>query len=324
MKGLTDIPGILVGHASDYDGLTGCTAILCEGGAAAGGDIRGSATGTAEWDLLHPHHVTERIHAVVFAGGSAFGLEAASGVRRFLEQKGVGFETGAARVPLVPAAILYDLNIGKSTARPSREMGEAAAAAATDKAVVEGSVGAGTGATVGKLLGIRQAMKSGVGSWTVELGGQYRGVMVAALAVVNAVGDVRELATRKIVAGARTAANSPAGSFEFADSAAVMKGGTGSGFARGNTTLVAVATNARLDKVQATKLAQFAQLGVARAIDPVNTMSDGDVTVALSVGSASAPVDSLGVAAAEAVAEAIVRAVRLAVGMGGVPGLGVA
>ena len=127
MKGLTDIAGILVGHASDYDGLTGCTAILCEAGAAAGGDIRGSATGTEEWDLLHPHHVTERIHAVVLAGGSAFGLEAASGVRRYLEHKGVGFETGAARVPLVPCAILYDLNVGKSSARPTREMGEAAA-----------------------------------------------------------------------------------------------------------------------------------------------------------------------------------------------------
>jgi L-aminopeptidase/D-esterase-like protein len=317
MKGLTDIPGILVGHASDYDGLTGCTAILCEGGAVAGGDIRGSATGTAEWDLLSPHHVTERIHAVVFAGGSAYGLESASGVRRFLEQRGVGFETGAAKVPLVPAAILYDLNIGKATARPSREMGEAAAAAATDKAVAEGAVGAGTGATVGKLLGIRQAMKAGVGSWTVELGGSNKGVLVAALAVVNAVGDVRDPANRKIIAGARRAPNS----MEFADSAAVMKNGAGSAFARGNTTLVAVATNARLDKVQATKLAQFAQLGVARAIDPVNTMSDGDVTVALSVGAAKASVDSLGVAAAEAVAEAILRAVRLAVAMGGLPGL---
>ena len=126
MKGLTDIPGILVGHASDYDGLTGCTAVLCEGGAAAGGHIRGSATGTEEWDLLHPHHLTERIHAVVFAGGSAFGLEAASGVRRYLEHRGVGFETGAAKVPLVPAAILYDLGIGKASSRPTREMGEAA------------------------------------------------------------------------------------------------------------------------------------------------------------------------------------------------------
>src|SRR6478735_1612378 len=141
MKGLTDIPGVLVGHASDYDGLTGCTAILCEGGAAAGGDIRGSATGTEEWDLLHPHHVTERIHAVVLAGGSAFGLEAASGVRRYLEHKGIGFDTGVAKVPLVPGAILFDLGVGKPHVRPTREMGEAAAAAATDGPVVEGSVG---------------------------------------------------------------------------------------------------------------------------------------------------------------------------------------
>jgi L-aminopeptidase/D-esterase-like protein len=317
MKGLTDIAGILVGHASDYDGLTGCTAILCEAGAVAGGDIRGSATGTEEWDLLHPHHVTERIHAVVLAGGSAFGLEAASGVRRYLEHKGVGFETGAARVPLVPCAILYDLNIGKSAARPTREMGEAAASAATGEAVVEGTVGAGTGATVGKLFGLERAMKSGIGSWTVELRGAYAGVKVAALAAVNAVGDVRDPATRRIVAGARVARNS----MEFADSARAMKTGVQSGFSRANTTLVVVATNARLNKVEATKLSQLAGLGVARAIDPVNTMSDGDVTIALSIGNAAAPVDSLGVAAAEATAEAILRAVREARTLGGVPGL---
>jgi L-aminopeptidase/D-esterase-like protein len=317
MKGLTDVPGILVGHASDYDGLTGCTAILCEPGAVAGGDLRGSATGTEEWGLLNPHHVTERIHAVVFAGGSAFGLEAASGVRRFLERKGVGFETGSARIPLVAAAILYDLGLGKSSARPTREMGEAAASAATAGPVEEGAVGAGTGATVGKLLGMRQAMKSGLGSWTVELGGPSKGVLVAALAVVNAVGDVRDPANRNILAGARIAPDS----MQFADSVEVMKQGKPSGFARSNTTLVAVATNARLDKAQAAKLAQFAQLGIARAIDPVNTMSDGDAAVALSVGAAHAPIDSLGVVAAEAVAEAILRAVRLAPSLGGLPGL---
>ncbi|HEY1759269.1 MAG TPA: P1 family peptidase [Bryobacteraceae bacterium] len=317
MNGLTGIPGILVGHASDYDGLTGCTAILCESGAVAGGDLRGSATGTEEWGLLNPHHVTERIHGVVFAGGSAFGLEAASGVRRFLERKGVGFETSAAKIPLVPAAILYDLGLGKSSARPTREMGEAAAAAATAGPVAEGAVGAGTGAAVGKLLGMKQAMKSGLGSWTVELGGSCEGVLVAALAVVNAVGDVRDPADRSIVAGARKAADS----MEFADSVEVMKHGKASGFARSSTTLVAVATNARLDKAQAAKLAQFAQLGVARAIDPVNTMSDGDAAIALSIGDARAPIDSLGVAAAEAVAEAILRAVRLAPSLGGLPGL---
>jgi len=316
MKGLTDIPGILVGHASDYDGLTGCTVVLCEAGAVAGGDIRGSATGTEEWDLLSPLHVTDRIHAVVFAGGSAFGLEAASGVRRFLWHKGIGFQNSG--VPLVVGAILYDLGFAKPTARPSREMGESAAAAATDKPVVEGAVGAGTGATVGKLLGRRQAMKSGVGSFTIPLGGSYSNVMVSALAAVNAVGDVRDPATRKIIAGARRSPES----MEFADSAKVMKDGAGSGIARQNTTLVVVATNARLTKVEATKLAQFAQIGLTRAIDPVNTMSDGDLVIALSSGDAKAPLDSLGVAASESVAESIVRAVRLAKTMGGLPGLG--
>jgi L-aminopeptidase/D-esterase-like protein len=317
MKGLTDIPGILVGHASDYDGLTGCTAILCESGAVAGGEIRGFATGTQEWDLLSPSHVTPSVHAVLLAGGSAFGLEAASGVRRFLEHKGVGFETGAAKVPLVPAAILYDLGIGKASARPTREMGEAAAAAARADAVPEGAVGAGTGATVGKLLGMKQAMKSGIGSWTVNLEGPLKGVMVSALAAVNAVGDVIDPSTNKIVAGARVA---PA-SMEFADSTKVVKAGGASGFSRGNTTLVVVATNAKLDKVGANRLAHVAHAGMLRTIRPVNTLSDGDLIFGLSLGSATAPLDALGEAAAEAVAEAILRAVRLAPTLGGIPGL---
>ncbi len=316
MKGLTDIPGILVGHASDYDGLTGCTVILCEAGAVAGGDIRGSATGTQEWDVLNPLHLTDRIHAVTFAGRSAFGLEAACGVRRFLEHKGVGFGYGGAHIPIVPSAILFDLQIGKQLhIRPTREMGEAAAAAATDKAVQEGAVGAGTGATVGKLFGIKQAMKSGVGSFTVELEGPFAGVKVSALAVVNAFGDVRDPATGKIIAGARRAPDS----MEFADTARWMHRSSPGGVS--NTTLVAVGTNAALTKVEATKLARLASLGMARAIDPVNTSVDGDLVVALSLGSGKAPVDSLGVAAAEAVAQSILRAVRLAPTLGGVPGL---
>jgi L-aminopeptidase/D-esterase-like protein len=315
VKGLTDIPGILVGHASDYDGLTGCTVILCEAGAVAGGDIRGSATGTQEWDVLDPLHVTDRIHAVTFAGRSAFGLEAASGVRRFLEHKGVGFAYGGARVPIVPCAILFDLHVGKLNVRPTREMGEAAAAAATDKAVEEGAVGAGTGATVGKMLGITRAMKSGVGSFTVELEGPFAGVKVSALAVVNAFGDVRDPATGKIIAGARTTPNG----MEFADTARAMLRSNPLGAS--NTSLVAVATNASLTKVEATKLARLASLGMARTIDPVNTTVDGDLVIALSLGSAKAPVNSLGVAAAEAVAQAILRAVRLAPTLGGVPGL---
>jgi len=313
MKGLTDIPGVLVGHASDYEGLTGCTVILCEAGAVAGGDIRGSATGTEEWDVLNPMHVTDRVHGVVFAGRSVFGLEAASGVRRFLEHKGVGFQFGGVRVPIVPAAILFDLGVGNAAIRPTREMGESAAAAANDRAVVEGAVGAGTGATVGKVLGMKQAMKSGIGSFSVELPG---GVKVAALAAVNAVGDVRDPHTGKIIAGARKSAES----LEFVDSAEVLKTRPIAP-SRQNTTLVVVATNAALTKVEATKLAQLGSLGMARAISPVNTMSDGDLVVALSTGTLKASVDSLGVAAAEAVAESIVRAVRMAPSMGGLPGL---
>ncbi len=317
MKGLTDIPGILVGHASDYDGLTGCTVILCETGATAGGDIRGSATGVDEWDVLNPMHVTDKIHGVVFSGGSAFGLETASGVRRFLEHKGVGFRTGAGPVPIVVGAILYDLGLGKKSARPTREMAEMASASAIAAAVTEGAVGAGTGATVGKLLGMKNAMKSGVGSWTVALDGRNSGVMVSALAVVNALGDVRDPASGKIIAGARKASDST----EFADSAKLIKSMGPTGFTRENTTLVVVATNAALNKVEATKLAQLGQLGTARAINPVNTMSDGDLVVAMSCGALRAPVDALGVAASEAVAEAILRAVRLAPPTGGLPGL---
>jgi len=314
MKGLTDIPGILVGHASDFDAITGCTAILCERGAVAGADVRGSATGTEEFGLLEPRHVTDRIHAVVLSGGSAFGLETCSGVRRFLEHKGIGYQTGYARVPLVAGAILYDLGIGKANVRPTREMGEAAAAAASDKAVPEGAVGAGTGATVGKVLGMKHSMKSGLGSWTVELGG---GLLVSALVAVNAVGDVIDPEDGKIVAGARVAPDSS----EFLNSARYVLEGKRVGALRENTTLVIIATNVALNKVEAGKLAALASLGVARTISPVNMMADGDVTIALSAGEMKAPVDQLGVAAAAAVSRAIIRAVRLAPSMGGVPGL---
>src|ERR1039457_1818324 len=205
MKGLTDIAGIRVGHISDFEAITGCTAILCEEGAVGGVDIRGSATGTEETPTLDPGHVTPQIHAILLAGGSAFGLEAASGVRRYLEHRGIGYDTGAAKVPIVPAAILYDLGIGKADVRPTMAMGEAAATAATTDAVKEGCVGAGTGATVGKILGMKQAMKSGIGSFTVTLPG---GVLVSSLVAVNAFGDVRDPTTGKIVAGARSSPTS--------------------------------------------------------------------------------------------------------------------
>jgi len=316
-KGLTDIPGIKVGHASDFEGLTGCTAILCEAGAVAGADVRGSASGTEEFEVMNPLHVTDRVHGVTLAGGSAFGVEAASGVRRFLAEKGAGFAFGGARIPIVPGAILFDLGIGKATARPNREMGEAAAAAATDAAVKEGALGAGTGATVGKILGMKHAMKSGVGSATVWLDGELAGIRVSALAAVNALGDIRDPENGRLVAGAR---RSPDG-MDLADSVRLLKRGRSPGSPGSNTTLVVLATNARLNKVGAAKLAQLGSLGVARTIQPVWTMSDGDVVIALSLGAEAAPLDPLGVAAAEAVSQAILRAVRMAPTLGGVPGL---
>ncbi|MCX7603535.1 MAG: P1 family peptidase [Bryobacteraceae bacterium] len=314
MKGLTDIAGIRVGHASDFEALTGCTVILCEKGAVAGVDIRGGATGTEEMDVMSPFHIAPQIHAVVLAGGSAFGLEAASGVRRHLEQKGIGFQTGAAVVPIVPCAILYDLAIGRANVRPTREMGEAAAAAAHDGPVAEGCVGAGTGATVGKALGMAHAMKSGIGSFTVDLGG---GVKVSALAAVNAWGDVVDPRSGRIVAGTRKAP----GSREFAGSAELMKARGAAGIPGRNTTLAVVATNARLTKVQAARLAQMGQQGLVRTISPVHTSLDGDLCIALSAGALEALADALGVAAAEAVAQAVLRAVRTAKTMGGIPGL---
>jgi L-aminopeptidase/D-esterase-like protein len=314
MKGLTDIPGIRVGHISDYDAITGCTAILCERGAVGGVDIRGSASGTQEIDTLSPYHVDPQVHGILLAGGSAFGLEAAAGVRRYLAQRGVGYLFGGQHIPIVPAAILFDLGIGKSNVHPGLAMGEAAAAAATTEAVKEGCVGAGTGATVGKLFGMKQAMKSGIGSYTVTLPG---GVLVASLVAVNAFGDVRDPDSGKTVAGARKAPDSR----EFAGTVEhMLRGELGSLLS--HTTLAVVATNAKLTKVQANKLAQFASLGMARTIYPVNTMADGDTAFALSIGDREADIDMLGVAAAEGLARAIVRAVTFAKTLGGVPGLG--
>jgi len=316
-NGLTDIDGIRVGHVSDFDALTGCTAILCERGAVAGASVQGGASGTEEFETMSPWHITPVVHAVLLAGGSAFGLEAASGVRRFLEQKGVGFPTGFALVPIVPAAILYDLGIGKANIRPTCEMGEAAAAAATAGPVAEGSVGAGTGATVGKLFGMRQAMKSGIGTCTVDAGSACPGVQVSALVAVNAFGDVRDVESGRLIAGARQAPDS----MELAGTLRRFRDLRPSAPRPQNTTLAVVATNARLNKVQATRLAFLAQHGFVRAIEPVHTSMDGDLSIALSLGTLEASVDVLGAAAAEAVARAIARAVRLAATLGGIPGL---
>ncbi len=314
MKGLTDILGVRVGHISDFEAITGCTAILVEGGAVAGVDIRGSATGSQELDVLSPLHITPRIHGICLAGGSAFGLEAASGVRNYLEEQGTGFAFGGARVPIVPAAILFDLGIGKPTVRPTREMGYAAAKAATTDAVVEGSVGAGTGATVGKLRGLAQSMKGGIGSFTLKVGPN---VLVSALVVTNAYGDVIDPKTAKVIAGARKSKESR----EFIDATEAIRSGVRLSRPAVNTTLGVIATNARLTKSEATRLAALAQHGMVRTISPVHTVGDGDLVFALSVGSETADFVSLGVAAADALQEAILRSVRQSKSLGGVPSL---
>lgn len=310
---ITDIEGIRVGHYSDREAITGCTVLLCEEGAVGGVQIRGSASGTRELDALHPLHLVDRVHGLLFAGGSAFGLDAAGGVMAYLEEQGVGFDVGVTRVPIVPAAILFDLKIGDVRVRPDRAMGYAACQAATSGTIEEGSVGAGTGATVGKLMGIECAMKGGVGTSSLSLPG---GVAVSALAVVNAFGDVIDPETGQILAGLR---DGPDGR-RLLDTAAQMRAGVHPrGYGRESTTLVAVATNAQLSKVEATTLAQQAQLGLARTIRPVHTTLDGDATFVLATGRVRSDLNALGVVAADAVAQAVVRAIRLATGLGGVP-----
>ncbi len=320
---ITDIKGILVGQAQNEEALTGCTVILCEGGAVGGVDERGGAPGTRETDALHPMHLVDRVHAVLLSGGSAFGLDAASGVVKYLEEKGVGFDAGVARVPIVPAAILFDLNIGRADIRPDAEMAYLACKEASSGLPKPGNFGAGCGATIGKILGIRQAMKSGIGTASMEIGS---GVVVGAIAAVNAFGDVIDPTNGKIIAGARTIKKGPiqiGTSDYFADTLEIMKnmiGRTILGFAsRQNTVIGVVASNARLNKEQTNKVAQMAQDGLARTIRPAHTMLDGDTIFALSTGKRYADVNIVGAFAAEVFAQAILNAVKSAESIGNIP-----
>ena len=308
---ITDVPGIRVGHATDLEAITGCTVILCDGGAVGGADVRGSASGTRELDALDPLHLVPQCHAVVLAGGSAFGLDAAGGTMEFLEARGVGFDVGVTRVPIVPAAILFDLRIGRADVRPDRPMGRRAAEAAAAGPVAEGSVGAGTGATVGKLRGMAHAMKGGLGTASEALPG---GVMVGALAAVNAFGDVLDAETGRILAGLRGPDGRPAGT-----AAAMRAGALRPGYAAESTTLAVVATNARLTKAQAAKLAALAQNGIARAVSPAHTTFDGDLVFALATGQAEGDLNLIGTVAADLVARAIARGIKKAGSLGGIP-----
>lgn len=335
---ITAVPGVKVGHFTDLAALTGVTVVLLEAGAVAGVDVRGSAPGTRETDLLKPTNLVPKVQAVMLAGGSAPGLDAAAGVVRYLKERGIGYDTGVAKIPIVPAAILFDLAVGE-VKHPDAEMGYQACLAAGPGPVLEGNVGAGTGATVGKLLGINQATKSGVGTWAEKWGD----LIVGALAVVNAFGDVFDWKTGRMLAGLRSPENGklvPTMEYlrsmsltAFRDKMAQRRPDWKQGWGQ-STTLAVVATNAALSKTEITKVAQMAHDGLARAINPVHTMFDGDAVFALSVADpdlhggqpsnagpvpGGADVSVVGALAAEVVGRAIVRAVEAAEPAGGIP-----
>ncbi len=342
MSGITDVPGLRLGHAGDPAALTGCTVLISEEGAVAGCDVRGSAPGTRETELLRPGRLVERVHAILLTGGSAFGLDAAAGVMRALEERGIGFPVGPARVPIVPGAVIFDLGIGRADIRPDAAMGYAACADAFNgNAAVRGNVGAGLGATVGKALGMAGAMKSGLGSHALRLQG---GVTIAALVAVNAFGNVYDPDSGEWLAGARNPLTGDRLDIErwllsersrgnFAgvptappDGRPLDPGPRASAddpWSPGaNTTIGVVATDAVLDKAQCATLAQMAGVGLGRSIFPVHTMGDGDALFALSVGGPRglrADLSVLGAVAALAVGRAVADAVRSATAAGGLP-----
>lgn len=307
---ITDVPGIAVGHFTDPRRPTGCSVVLAPPGTVGGVDVRGAAPGTRETDLLAPTNTVDTVHAVLLAGGSAFGLDAASGVMRWLEEQGIGLPVGPVRVPIVPAAVLFDLGVGDARIRPDAAAGYAACQAASGQHPQEGCVGAGTGAAVGKVFGMDFAMKGGIGTASVRVGD----VTVGALVACNALGDVIDPDTGALIAGARRADGAGLRDTRRAllagEPPVTILAGT-------NTTIGIVATDARLTKAQATRLAQAGHDGLARAINPVHTVADGDTLFALATGSAASHPGMMVLAtlAAEAVARATVRAVLAARGL---------
>ncbi len=319
-KGLTDVEGLRVGHYTLTERPTGCTVVLVDGEGAPGGVAqRGGAPGTRETDLLSPLNMVDKVNAIVLAGGSAYGLDAAQGVVRYLEERKIGWRVGAAGVvPIVPAAILFDLGFGDDPAiRPTADCGYWAAQAASEAAVAEGNVGAGAGATVGKTGGRGRSMKGGIGSASITL---PNGLTVAALVAVNAVGDVIDPATGQVVAGVRTVDGK-----SLADARRLLRDGSllrdAAPRAGENTTIAVVATNARLTKTEVNRVALMADDGLARALSPSHTIGDGDTVFALATGRWSGQADTsiIGALAAEVLADAIVRAATQAQSLGGVP-----
>ena len=307
---ITDVPGIKVGHEQSVEGMTGCTVVLCEKGAVAGVDVRGSAPGTRETDLLSPEKLVDKVHGVVLSGGSAFGLDACSGVMKCLEERNIGFDVGVTRVPIVCGAVIFDLNIGNYKIRPNYQMGYNACQNASMMENRQGNIGCGMGATVGKILGPENAMKSGLGSASIKVGDVWVGAIVA----VNSYGDVYEYKTNQLLAGVidndtKTLLNT----YEL-----MKTDGKAAGFPMRNTTIGVVATNAILTKAYANKVAQLAQNGLARSINPIHTMLDGDTVFAMSTCEIEADVNLIGTLASEAMSMAITNAVKYAEGCDGI------
>lgn len=309
MGQIIEVPGVKVGNKQDMTALTGCTVILFEDGAVCGADVRGSAPGTRETDLLDPINLVEKVHAICLCGGSAFGLDAATGVMQYLEQKEIGLDVGVARVPIVPAAVLFDLAVGNPKVRPDKQMGFEAAAAASKEKFKTGNYGAGCGATVGKLAGMNSCMKGGLGSAVLKLD---NGVAIGAIVAVNAVGSIRNPESGKMIAGPYDSKNAI-----ILDSIKLVGENYHSAIPSGtNTTIGVIAVNANLTKAEAKKVAQMAQDGYARTIYPSHTMNDGDTIFAAATGGIKVPVDVVGSLAAKVMEMAILDAVYSADSIG--------
>lgn len=307
---ITDIEGIKIGHAENLEAATGCTVILCEEGAVAGVDVRGGAPGTRETDLLNPMNMIDKVHGILLTGGSAFGLDAAGGVMKYLEENGVGFDVGVTKVPIVCGAALFDLIIGDYKIRPDKDMGYKACLNANTKEVLEGNVGAGTGATIGKVLGPEYAMKGGLGTYTVKVGD----LMVGAIVAVNALGDVIDGESGKPVGGVLSEDKS---FIRNTEDIMVAQYDNKKNLFNGNTTIGAIVTNAKLTKAEVNKVASMAHNGFARSIYPVHTMHDGDTIFTLATGKTEADINVVGLLAAKVMEKAIVRGIKNSYGMCG-------
>ena len=307
---ILDIKGIKVGQVEDLEGLTGCTVVICEEGAVCGVDVRGSAPGTRETDLLDPINMVQKVHAVVLSGGSAFGLESTCGVSRYLEEHNIGFDVGVAKVPIVAGAVLFDLVVGNPKSRPDIEMGYKACEVANDKELKQGNFGAGCGATVGKVKGVDYCMKGGIGSYSIKLD---NGLIVAALVAVNAFGDVYE--NGEVIAGVLNNEKS-----KVLNTYDLMKNGVNSGgFNIDNTTIGIVATNAKLTKAECKKISQMSHNGYAKAIFPIHTPHDGDTIFTIATGEVESDVTLLGSIATEVVEKSIINAIKNAKSIDNIP-----